>query len=75
MKLQSMTSFEIVGEISAVEVIAVGNAIRDIAWLRGVYGIGRGRKLKGIALVRLANGRVRQPEVHRYEAHGIGKRH
>lgn len=69
-----MTSFEIVGEISAVEVIAVGNAIRDIARLREAYGVGRWRKLKGTALVRLTNGRVRQAEVHWYEAHGVGKR-
>lgn len=31
-------------------------------------------QVKGIAAVRLANGRVRIAEVHWYEAHGIGKR-
>jgi hypothetical protein len=42
--------------------------------LRKQYGRGRWRKLKGIALIRLANGRLRRAELHWYEAHGIGKR-
>ena len=66
--------FEIVGEIADIEIIAVGNAIYDIARLRKQYGEGRWRKLKGIAMVRLASGRIRQAEIHWYEAHGIGKR-
>jgi hypothetical protein len=69
-----MKSFEIIGEITGIEIIAVGNAIQDIVRLREQYGPGRWRKLKGIALVRLANGRIRQAEVHWYEAHGIGKK-
>jgi len=73
-RLSSMASFEVVGGVSAVEVIAVGNAIHDIARLHEAYGAGRWRKLKGTALVRLANGHVRQAEIHWYEAHGIGKR-
>lgn len=67
-------SFEIIGKIEDIEPIAVGSAIRDIARLREQYGAGRWRKLKGIALVRLANGRVCKVEVHWYEAHGIGKK-
>jgi hypothetical protein len=66
--------FEVISEITAIEVIAIGRSIRDIAVLRKVYGEGRWRKLKGIALVRLANGRLAKAEIHWYEASGIGKR-
>ena len=69
-----MKSFEIIGEISDIEIIAAGSAIRDIARLRKQYGPGRWRKLKGAALIRLATGRVRRAELHGYEAHGIGKK-
>jgi len=67
-------SFEIIGEITNVETIAVGNAIRDIARLRKQYGQSRWQKLKGIALIRLSNGNVRRAELHWYEAHSIGKK-
>lgn len=30
--------------------------------------------MKGVATIRLASGRIRQAELHWYEAHGIGKR-
>lgn len=66
--------FEIVGEISDIETIAVGSRITEVARLRRAYGRGRWRKLKGVARVRLGNGRIRQTELHWYEAHGIGKR-
>ena len=66
--------FEIIGDITDIEPIAVGSAIREVARLRKQYGRGRWRKLKGMALIRLANGRIRRAEVHWYEAHGIGKR-
>jgi hypothetical protein len=66
--------FEIIGDITDVEPMAVGSAIREVARLRKQYGRGRWRKLKGIALIRLANGRIRRAELHWYEAHGIGKR-
>jgi hypothetical protein len=66
--------FEIIGDIIDIETIAVGPTIRDVARLRKQYGRGRWRKLKGIARVRLANGRIRRAEVHWYEAHGIGKK-
>lgn len=66
--------FEIIGEITDVETIAVGSKIREITRLRRVYGRGRWRKLKGVARVRLSNGRIRLAEVHWYEAHGVGKR-
>jgi len=41
--------FEIIGEITHIEPIAVGRSIRDLARLRKQYGQGRWRKLKGIA--------------------------
>ena len=67
-------NFEIIGEIENVEVIAVGGNIRDVMRLRKQYGIGRWRKLKGTALIRLKNDRVRKAELHWYEAHGIGRK-
>jgi len=66
--------FEIISDITDIEPIAVGSAIREVARLRKQYGRGRWRKLKGLALIRLANGRIRRAELHWYEAHGIGKR-
>jgi len=66
--------FEIIGEVASVETIAVGGAIRDLHRLIESYGDGRRRKLKGVATVRLRNGRVRCAEIHWYEAHGVGRR-
>jgi hypothetical protein len=65
--------FEILGRITEIETIAVGSAIRDIARLRRQYGKGRWRKLKGVASVRLPDGKIRLAEIHWYEAHGIGR--
>ncbi len=48
-----MIPFEVVGEISDVEVIAIGSRIRDLERLRKLYGGGRWRKLKGVAIVKL----------------------
>jgi hypothetical protein len=66
--------FEIVGEITQIETIAVGSRIRDLPRLRRLYGRGRWRKLKGVAVVRLRTGRIRKTELHWYEAHGIGRK-
>lgn len=41
-------SFEILGDITNVETIVIGNSIREIKRLRKVYGPGRWRKLKGL---------------------------
>ena len=65
---------DIVGEIPALETIALGRAIRDLPRLEKLYGKGRWRKMKGKALMRLPSGRVRLVELHWYEAHGIGRR-
>jgi hypothetical protein len=48
--------FELVGEITQIETIASGSGVRDRARLRRYYGVGRWRKLKGIARVRLVDG-------------------
>jgi hypothetical protein len=66
--------FEIVGEITQLETIAVGSGIRDLARLRRLWGRGRWRTLKRIALVRLRTGRLRKTELHWYDAHGIGRK-
>ena len=65
--------YEIVGEITQIEPIAVGGRIRDLPRLRRLHGRGRWRKLKGVALVRLQSGKIRKAELHWYEAHGIGR--
>ena len=66
--------FQILGDISDIETMARGRAIRELARLRRVYGQGNWRKRKGVARIRLARGHVRLAELHWYEAHGIGKR-
>jgi len=65
---------EIVGKIEHSKTFATGNAIREIARLRRVYGKGRWRKRKGIAEVRFEDGSIRHAEIHWYEATGIGRK-
>lgn len=65
--------FEIIGETTAVETIAVGRSIRNLRDLQKRYGPGRWRKLKGVVMVRLTTGALRRAELHWYEAHGIGR--
>ena len=69
-----MIDFTLVSEITDIEIIAVNKSIRDLARLNRMHGSGRWRKLKGVANVELPSGRIRLAEVHRYEAHGIGKK-
>jgi hypothetical protein len=66
--------FEIINDIKNVETIAVGGNIRDIMRIRKQYGVGRWRKMKGVANVRLQSGDIRKAELHWYEAHGIGRK-
>jgi hypothetical protein len=66
--------FEIVTPLEGVETFAVGSGIREIRRLCRRYGIGRWRKRKGYAWVRLADGTVLHAEIHWYEATGIGRR-
>ncbi len=60
--------FELVGELSGVETIAVNLSVRERADLKARYGGRRWRKLKGFGRVRLPSGRIRQAEIHWYEA-------
>ena len=69
-----MMDFEIISEIVDIEIIAIGNAIRELPELQERFGHGRWRKLKGAAVVRLSDGSTRHAELHWYEAHGIGKK-
>jgi hypothetical protein len=66
--------FDLISKITEVKTIATGTGVRDRARLRKWYGGARWRKVKGVAQVRLPNGRIRLAEIHWYEAHGIGKR-
>lgn len=66
--------FEIINEIHDIKTIAVGGRIRDIMRLQKQFGIGRWRKMKGVAKIRLQSGRIRNAELHWYEAHSIGKK-
>ena len=66
--------FEIIGTIEQIETIAVGNRINEIARLHKAFGIGRWRKLKGVATVQFEDGTIHRVELHWYEAHGIGRK-
>lgn len=66
--------FRLASDITEVEVIARGVSGRERVRLRAQFGRGRWRKLKGIALVELQDGRLRKAEIHWYEAHGVGRR-
>ena len=67
-------NFDIIGDITNIETIAVGSYIRVIERLRKNYGSGRWRKVKGFATIRLEDGSICEAELHWYEAHGIGKK-
>ncbi len=66
--------FEILGNISDIEIIAVGSKIRILPFLQQEFGRGRWRKLKGNAQIKLSSGEIRFAEIHWFEAHGIGKK-
>jgi hypothetical protein len=65
--------FEVLGEITEQQTIAVGRGIRELRRLRKAYGPGQWRKMKGIARVRLPDDTIARVEVRWYEAHGIGR--
>ena len=67
-------NFEIISEITEIEIIAVNTSIRELNRLKKYYGQGRWRKLKGIATIILEDGYACQAELHWYEVHGIGKK-
>jgi len=65
--------FDILERIYNVATFAVGIRIRENRRLRRAYGVGRWRKCKGVAMVRLSDGKIRRAELHWYEATGIGR--
>ena len=69
-----MDDFELLGEVTRIEVIAVNLSIRERKRLKAQFDGRRCRKLKGEGRVRFPNGEIRQAELHWYEAHGIGRR-
>lgn len=68
------SDFELIGELTDIEIIAVNLSIRELQRLKNQFGGRRWRKLKGIGLVQFPNGEVRRAELHWYEAHGVGRR-
>jgi hypothetical protein len=52
-------NFEIIGEITEAETIAVSGSIRILPVLRRRFGHARWRKRKGVATVRLGDGVIR----------------
>ena len=57
-------SIEVLGEITEIEIIAVGNSIRDLDRLQKKHGRGRWRKLKGFANIRLPDNTTCFAEIH-----------
>ena len=57
-------NFEIIDEITEIEAIARGSGIRNRDRLHRKYGQGNWRKMKGVAQIRLSNGRIRLAELH-----------
>lgn len=53
--------FELISDIEDIETIAVSTSIRERARLRKQFGPGRWRKLKGVATVKLFDGRIKTP--------------
>jgi hypothetical protein len=69
-----MDDFELLGEVTGIEVMAANLSIRERKRLQAQFGGRRWRKLKGRGRVRFPSGEVRQAELHWYEAHGVGRR-
>ena len=67
-------NFKITGKITDVETFATSTSIRELPRLYKAYGRGRWRKRKGRARILFDNGSECLAEVHRYEAHGIGRK-
>ncbi len=65
--------FEIISELTEIQIIARGSGVRARRHLNQTYGRGAWRKMKGIAWIRLGD-QVYRAELHWYEAHGIGRR-
>ena len=65
---------KLLGEIRDIETIASGRGVYIRRYLDRAHGKGRCRKRKGRATVQLADGTVREAEIHWFEAHGIGRK-
>ena len=65
--------FRILRTVRDSRTIAIGRGIRELPRLLKVYGPGRWRKMKGVATIQLADGTIREAELHWYEAHGVGR--
>ena len=66
--------FELLSEIMHVETFASGRGIRNLSLLSKQYGLGKWRKRKCVALIRLKDGSECLAELHWYEASGIGRK-
>jgi len=70
-------SFEIIGPIYGIEVIASGHGIRELAALQKHFGRGNWRKVKGFATVCLADVGLPKPRftgTKRTESDGAGSK-
>jgi hypothetical protein len=70
---RSRIRFEILGDLTGVETIAVGRGIRSLAKLRRRYGRTNWRKCKAFAEIRLHSGEIGWAELHWHEAARIGQ--
>ncbi len=66
--------FQIVGNVTNIESIAIGAQIRILSLLQKRYGRGHWRKLKGTVTVLLSDGTTRLAEIPWFEAHGRGRK-
>lgn len=67
--------FELLSDITEIEVIARGLSVKIRQHLNHTFGHGNWRKLKGVALIRdTQTGYVGWAEIHWFEAHGIGRK-
>jgi hypothetical protein len=71
---ETTVNFRIVGPISHAETIAQRAGIRELPRLMQVYGPGNGANEKEPPAYNWTTATSAFAEVHRYEAHGIGRR-
>jgi hypothetical protein len=68
------SDFELLSEITTIEVISVNLSIRELARLRTAFGGKRWRKLEGVGRVRFPDDTIRTAELEWHEARGVGRR-
>lgn len=69
-----MMEFEILDNITDIEIISSGSGVYVRRYLDRTYGKGRWRKMKGNATVRLADGTICAAGIHWFDAYGIGRK-